>query len=193
VPFEFQPLAPNPDVVVVTPRVHRDERGWFLEWYKKSDFTAHGIVLDFVQHNHSRSTAKGVLRGLHYQNAPMAQGKLVRCTYGEIFDVAVDIRRGSPNYGRWVSARLSAQNGFMLWVPPGFAHGFVTLSDVAEVLYSTTAEYSAELDRTIRWNDPAIGVDWPTKAPTVSTRDANAPLLADADHDFVWKRSDVER
>jgi dTDP-4-dehydrorhamnose 3,5-epimerase len=193
VSFDFSPVEPNSDVVLVTPKVFRDERGWFLEWYKKSEFTSHGIAFDFVQHNHSRSTAKGILRGLHYQKDPMAQGKLVRCTVGEIFDVAVDIRRGSPMYGKWVSAWLSAENGSMLWVPPGFAHGFVTVMDVAEVLYSTTAEYSSELDRAIRWNDPTIAVDWPIKSPTVSTKDANAPLLADADHGFVWRRSDVAR
>jgi dTDP-4-dehydrorhamnose 3,5-epimerase len=187
VPFQFRSLEPGSDVVLVTPKAFADERGWFLEWYKKSEFFGQGIALDFVQHSHSRSTAKHVLRGLHYQKRPMAQGKLVRCVVGEIFDVAVDIRRGSPMYGKSVSARLSADNALMLWVPPGFAHGFVTLTDFADVLYSTTAEYSPELDRAIRWNDPTIAVAWPTKSPIVSQRDANAPLLSDADHDFVWK------
>jgi dTDP-4-dehydrorhamnose 3,5-epimerase len=186
-PFQFQPLEPSSDVVLVTPKAFGDERGWFLEWYRRSEFIAHGIGFDFVQHNHSRSTGRGVLRGLHYQKDPMAQGKLVRCITGEIFDVAVDIRRGSPMYGKWVSARLSAENASMLWVPPGFAHGFVTLTTVVDILYSTTAEYSAVLDRAIRWNDPTIAIAWPIMSPILSPKDASAPLLADADHDFVWE------
>ncbi|SRR6266540_3275579 len=186
-PFDFQRLQPIPDVMLVTPAAFVDQRGWFLESYKKTDFVAHGISFDLVQHNHSRSNAKGLLRGLHFQKAPMAQGKLVRCLAGEIFDVAVDIRKGSPTYGKWVSAALSASNHRMLWAPPGFAHGFMTMTDVAEVLYATTAEYDATLDRAIRWNDPQIAIRWPSSSPILSPRDANAPLLADADHDFVWE------
>lgn len=186
-PFQFKPLEALPDVILVEPKAFGDDRGWFMETYKRSDFEAGGIRVDFRQDNHSRSTAKGVIRGLHYQKDPAAQGKLVRCVSGGIFDVAVDIRKGSPTYGRWVSAELSAENRKMLWVPAGFAHGFCTLTDVSEVVYKTTAEYSGSHDRGIRWNDPTVGVLWPVAAPVLSPKDAQAPLLADADNNFEWR------
>ncbi len=186
-PFQFRPQQPIPDVILIEPKAFGDDRGWFMETYKRSEFEANGIRVEFRQDNHSRSTAKGVIRGLHYQKDPAAQGKLVRCVDGAIYDVAVDIREGSPTYGRWVAAELSAEDRRMLWVPPGFAHGFCTLTDASEVVYKATAEYSAPHDRGIRWNDPAIGVTWPVKSPMLSPKDAQAPLLADADNNFQWR------
>jgi len=186
-PFQFKPQQALPDVVLLEPKTFGDDRGWFMETYKRSEFEANGIRADFRQDNHSRSTAKGVLRGLHYQKDPAAQGKLVRCVVGAIYDVAVDIRKGSPTYGRWVAAELSAADRNMLWVPPGFAHGFCTLTEISEVMYKATAEYSAPHDRGIRWNDPAIGVRWPIATPVLSTKDAQAPTLADADNTFQWQ------
>ena len=149
-----------PDVVLLTPRVFGDDCGFFFESYNEKVFQEMtGIKPAFVQDNHSRSQ-KGVLRGLHCQVPPHAQGKLVRVVAGEVFDVAVDIRKGSPFFGKWVGAVLSAENKRQLWIPPGFAHGFVTLSDTAECLYKTTAFYAPESERCILWNDPDIGVDW---------------------------------
>ena len=185
--FEFHPFAELPDVVLIRPTVFGDDRGWFMETFKESEFRSHGIPPNFPQDNHSRSNLRGVLRGLHYQTDPVAQGKLVRCIAGAIYDVAVDIRRGSPTYGRWVSAEITAENRRVLWIPPGFAHGFCTVSDVAEIVYKTTAEYSAAHDRAIRWNDPALGITWPTTAPALSRKDAAAPLLAEADNTFAWR------
>jgi dTDP-4-dehydrorhamnose 3,5-epimerase len=186
--FEFKPSSGLPEVIVIEPEALADERGWFLETYRKSDFEKHGIPFEFIQDNHSRSIGKGILRGLHYQKRPAAQGKLVRCTIGEIFDVAVDMRKGSPTYSKWVSTILSSENRLMIWVPVGFAHGFLTITDVAEVEYKVTAEYSGAHDRAIRWNDPDIGIKWPISNPILSKKDAEAPFLKDADNDFVWKR-----
>ena len=174
-PFQFSRLA-IPDVVLIEPTVFPDERGFFIESYKYSEFAAFGIKEHFVQDNHSRSV-KGVLRGLHYQRQPKAQGKLVRVVVGEIFDVGVDIRKGSPTYGKWVGEVLSAENKRMLYIPPGFAHGFCVLSEVAEVLYKTTTEYSPEHDAGIIWNDPEIGIEWPIEHPILSEKDAGLPFL----------------
>lgn len=157
-----------------------------MEVYKRSDFAAAGIPEHFVQDNHSRS-AKGVLRGLHYQKEPQAQGKLVRCLFGAVFDVAVDIRKGSPSYGKWFGAELTGENRKMLYVPPGFAHGFLTLSDTADVLYKCTAEYAPRHDRGIIWNDPDIGIRWSITAPVLSGKDIEHPRLRDADNDFVYR------
>lgn len=160
-----------PDVLIIEPRVFGDERGFFYESYNKKRFLElTGIDCEFVQDNHSRSL-KGVLRGLHYQ-IRQAQGKLIRVIMGEVFDVAVDIRRSSPNFGKWLSVRLSAENKRMLWVPPGFAHGFLVLSDVAEFLYKTTDYWAPEFERTIIWNDPDLAIDWPIdKEPVLSLKD----------------------
>jgi dTDP-4-dehydrorhamnose 3,5-epimerase len=155
-----------------------------METYKESDFSANGIPDNFVQDNHSQSLVQGTLRGLHYQLIPAAQGKLVRCVVGAIYDVAVDIRKASPTYGNWVAAELSAENRRMVWIPPGFAHGFCTLTDTAEVVYKATARYSAAHDRIIRWNDPALTIDWPVAEPTMSPKDRDAPTLAKADNNF---------
>jgi dTDP-4-dehydrorhamnose 3,5-epimerase len=187
VPFYFKRFESLPEVMTIEPRTFADERGWFCETYKKSDFELERIAFNFVQDNHSRSTARGILRGLHFQKEPAAQGKLVRCVLGEVFDVAVDIRKGSPTYAKWVSATLSAENRAMVWVPPGFAHGVLTMTDIAEITYKVTSEYSASRDRTVRWNDPAIGINWPVEKPILSKKDAEAPLLRDVDNNFVWR------
>ena len=156
-----------PEVLIIEPKVFGDERGFFFESFNQRDFDdATGLSLPFVQDNHSKS-AKNVLRGLHYQLPPQAQGKLVRVVAGEVFDVAVDIRRDSPNFGQWASAVLSAENRRQLWIPPGFAHGFLVLSDSAEFLYKTTDYYAPALERCIRWDDPALAIAWPLSAPPV--------------------------
>ena len=188
-PFKFKRFDDLPEIITVEPRGFDDERGWFMETYRKSAFSNQGIIEDFLQDNHSYSIGKGVLRGLHFQRQPAAQGKLVRCILGEVFDVAVDIRKGSPTYGRWVSADLSAENRQMIWIPVGFAHGFLTITNTAHVEYKVTAEYSSEQDRAIRWDDPAIGIKWPVQNPILSRKDAEAPLLKDADNNFAWKKA----
>jgi len=170
-----------PDVVVVEPKVFGDARGFFFESFNRKELEAAlGRPLDFVQDNHSRS-AKNVLRGLHYQ-LPNPQGKLVRVVRGAVFDVAVDLRRSSPTFQRWIGEVLSADNKRQLWIPEGFAHGFLVLSDEAEFLYKTTDYWHPEHERTIRWNDPALGIEWPTDgiAPIVSGKDAAGTSVADA-------------
>lgn len=175
-PFEFKKLELK-DVQLIIPKVFNDERGFFLEGYKKSDFINNGIDIDFNQDNHSRST-KGVLRGLHYQASPKGQAKLVRCIKGEIFDVAVDIRKNSPTFGKWVGEKLSEENKHMLYIPDGFAHGFVVLSDVAELLYKASNEYSKEHDRGVLWNDPDININWGINfEPILSEKDKIQPKL----------------
>lgn len=170
-----------PDVLVIEPRVFGDERGFFFESFNQQAFDeAVGSKIVFVQDNHSKS-AKNVLRGLHYQLPPKAQGKLVRVVQGEVFDVAVDIRKESATYGRWVGEVLSAENKRQLWIPPGFAHGFLTLSETAEFLYKTTEYYSPEHERCIRWDDPDLSIAWQlSDSPQLSARDAVAPYLAEA-------------
>ena len=171
-----------PDVVLIEPRVFGDERGFFYESYNRAAFrAATGVDPDFVQDNHSKSQ-RGVLRGLHYQLPPRAQGKLVRVVQGEVFDVAVDIRRGSPTFGKWVGESLSAENHRQMWVPPGFAHGFVTVSETAEFLYKTTDVYAPECERCIAWNDPTIGIDWRLSGePLLSAKDRQGVSLAAAE------------
>ena len=172
-----------PSVLVVEPTVYGDDRGFFSESWNRREFSAAvGLDVDFVQDNHSRSSA-GVVRGLHYQLPPFPQGKLVRAVTGELFDVAVDIRRGSPTFGQWFGLVLSAENHKQLWIPPGFAHGFQVLSESADLLYKTTGYYSPDHDRSIRWNDPEISIDWPggTVDALVSEKDLSAPFLSDAD------------
>ncbi len=170
------------DVWLIEPKVFGDARGFFFESYNRQTFNAAtGLDVDFVQDNHSKST-RGVLRGLHYQLPPRAQGKLVRVVQGEVFDVAVDIRKSSPTFGRWVGDILSAENKRQLWIPPGFAHGFVTLSDTAEFLYKTTDTYAPACERCIRWDDPALGIDWRLDAaPLISAKDAVGSAFADAE------------
>jgi len=168
-------------VLILEPRVFGDERGFFMESFNQKGFDeAVGAHVEFVQDNHSRS-AKGVLRGLHYQLAPHAQGKLVRVTQGAVFDVAVDIRRGSPSFGRWVGVELSGANHRQLWLPPGMAHGFLVTSDSADFLYKTTDYYAPQAERAIRWDDPDIGIAWPLAdlTPLLSAKDAAAPGLSE--------------
>jgi len=184
-PFRFERLE-IPDLILIEARVFDDDRGYFLETYKSSDFHAVGITDMFVQDNFSHST-RDTLRGLHYQNHPWAQAKVVRAIRGEIFDVAVDIRKGSPTYGRWVSVILSDKNFRMLYVPLGFAHGFFVTSDEADIVYKTSAEYCPEADGGILWSDPELNICWPTRSPIVSPKDAVLPLLKEADHNFVYK------
>ncbi|MCE1243767.1 dTDP-4-dehydrorhamnose 3,5-epimerase [Oryzomicrobium sp.] len=171
-----------PDVVLFEPKVFGDERGFFFESFNAREFAkATGLEAQFVQDNHSRSR-QGVLRGLHYQLAPKAQGKLVRVTEGEVFDVAVDIRRGSPTFGQWVGEILSAENKRQLWIPAGFAHGFAVLSENAEFLYKTTDYWSPEHERCIRWDDPTLAIPWPVPgAPLVSDKDRQGFNLRDAE------------
>lgn len=170
-----------PGVLVIEPKVFGDDRGFFYESFNAREFEkASGLQLQFVQDNHSRSL-KGVLRGLHYQ-VEHAQGKLVRVTAGEVLDVAVDIRRSSPHFGKWASVRLSAENNRQLWIPPGFAHGFVVLSDYAEFLYKTTDYYTPSSERCIRWDDPDLNIDWQLSGPpTLSAKDQIGKSLKDAD------------
>lgn len=173
-----------PDVLVIEPKIFEDNRGFFMETYKETEFAEKGIP-SLVQENHSMSS-EGVLRGLHYQLPPHAQGKLVRVVAGKIYDVAVDIRKGSKYYGKWVGMELSAENKKMLWVPEGFAHGFLTLEDGTEVVYKTSSEYAPEAERSIIWNDPSLAIDWPTKQPTLAAKDASAPALKNADNSFTY-------
>jgi dTDP-4-dehydrorhamnose 3,5-epimerase len=180
VPFTFTRLD-IPDVLLIEPRVFPDDRGFFLESYKASAFVEIGITDRFVQDNHSLST-RGVLRGLHYQLPPHAQGKLVRVVEGAVWDVAVDIRQGSATFGRWVASKLSAENHRMLYIPPGFAHGFLTLSDRAQFVYKCTAEYDKNSEAGVRWDDRRLAIEWPQAPQTfvVSDKDAALPALCDA-------------
>ncbi|WP_421198962.1 dTDP-4-dehydrorhamnose 3,5-epimerase [Aeromonas enteropelogenes] len=164
-----------PDVKIIEPKVFGDERGFFFESFNQQQFEAAiGYPVNFVQDNHSKSS-KGVLRGLHYQLPPHAQGKLVRCVVGEVFDVAVDIRKISPTFGQWVGVHLSAENKRQLWIPEGFAHGFVTLSETAEFLYKTTNYYNQQSEASILWNDSLLGIEWPlTDSLNLSNKDQNA-------------------
>ena len=166
-----------PGCLVVEPRQFGDARGWFMEGWHRERYAGHGIGPDFVQSNLSRS-ARGVLRGLHYQ-WPSPQGKLVSVLEGEVYDVAVDIRRGSPHYGRWTAAVLSEENRRQFWIPPGFAHGFVALSESALVSYLCTTTYDPEADAAVAWDDPQLAIDWPVAKPQLSAKDAAAPRLDD--------------
>lgn len=174
----FERLA-IPDVILVTPKRHGDDRGYFSETFRANAFEAAGISGPFVQDNHSYSADVGVIRGLHFQAAPDAQAKLVRCTRGKVFDVAVDLRRGAPSYGQYVSAILSAETGTQLYVPAGFAHGFCTLVADCEVQYKVTAYYNGQSEYGVAWNDPHVAIDWPlsSNAPILSEKDAALPML----------------
>lgn len=183
-PFKFSHLE-IPDLILIETISFEDNRGLFKETYKYSDFSQAGIKEHFVQDNYSKSV-KNVLRGLHYQKNPKAQGKLVYCLKGCIFDVSVDIRKNSPSYGQWVGIELSGDSNRMLYVPPGFAHGFLVLSDIAEVLYKCTQEYSPDSERGIIWDDPDIGIRWPINNPIVSEKDKLFPVLRDADNNFLY-------
>ena len=185
-PFRFDD-TPIKDVKIITPHIFEDERGFLIKPYMKSEFEKNGVTCSFNEEIHSKSQ-KGVIRGLHYQLRPTAQGKLLRVIKGSIFDVAVDIRKGSPTYGKYVSVILSEKNKLLFWVPAGFAHGFLSLEDWGEVSYKETAEYSKENERGIRWDDPDINIKWPLEGitPKVSEKDSKLPFLKDADNNFVY-------
>ena len=175
-PFEFERLKIE-DLILVKPKIFGDNRGFFAECYKKSDFVSNGINVDFVQDNHSKSS-KGVLRGLHYQQSPCSQAKLIKCIKGQIYDVAVDIRPDSKSFGKYVKVELSEDNKCMLYIPEGFAHGFVVLSDEAELIYKTSAEYAPEYDNGIRWDDKNLNIDWGIDfEPVLSEKDKKLPYL----------------
>ncbi|GEL71631.1 dTDP-4-dehydrorhamnose 3,5-epimerase [Myxococcus virescens] len=167
-----------PDVLLLEPKVFGDDRGFFMEMFHAARYAAVGIPGPFVQDNYSRS-AKGTLRGLHFQE-PQAQGKLVQVLAGAVYDVAVDVRRGSPTFGQWVAAELSSDNRRQLWIPPGFAHGFCVVSDSADFHYKCTALYAPETERSVVWNDPDLAIPWPVREPRLSPKDAQAPRLRDA-------------
>lgn len=176
-------------VQLIRPKRHGDSRGWFLEVYNRNTFADLGIDTVFVQDNHSLSVPRYTLRGLHFQTPPRGQDKLVRCMRGKVFDVAVDLRKGSPTYGQWVGTELSAENGHQLFIPIGFAHGFLTLEDNCEVSYKCSDTYAPANDGGIRWDDPAIGIDWPMPSdmkPELSDKDRIQPLLADFDSPFIY-------
>lgn len=174
-------------IIIVEPTVYGDHRGWFMETYSKIRFKDAGINLTFIQDNQSFSSIKGTLRGLHYQMNPKAQTKLVRCTKGSIYDVAVDIRKGSSTYGKWVGIELTAENKKQLLIPKGYAHGFMTLTDDVEVQYKVDELYSPACDRGIIWSDPEIGIEWPIEiVPVLSEKDEKAPLLKDAENNFIY-------
>jgi dTDP-4-dehydrorhamnose 3,5-epimerase len=187
--MKIKPLE-IPEVLLITPQRHGDERGWFSETFRQSALEEAGFTGGaFVQDNHVRSTTRGILRGLHFQRPPNAQDKLLRCVRGAIFDVAVDIRKGSPTFGRWVGAELSAENAQQLLVPKGFAHAYCTLTDECEVLYKVSDYYAPSAEGVLRWNDPAVGIDWGIDPEQIQTnaRDAGAPLLEDLDTPFVYE------
>lgn len=186
-PFRFSPLE-IPEIVLIERTAISDDRGFFEELYQSSAFAVHGIRDQFVQDNYSRSR-RGVLRGLHFQKRPRGQAKLVLALRGEVFDVVVDIRRGSPTYGKWVGLVLSGENRRILYIPAGFAHGFCVLSDEADVMYKVTVEYTAELDRGIAWDDSDIGIEWPVRDPVLSAKDAGLPRLVEVDNNFVYGES----
>jgi dTDP-4-dehydrorhamnose 3,5-epimerase len=183
-PFKFS-RTKIPEVLVIEPHVFSDSRGFFVELIKAVDFKEHGIACDFAQISQS-SSQKNVVRGLHYQLNPKAQTRLVSVVRGEIFDVAVDIRRGSPTFGQWVSEHLCEGSKKMLFIPEGFAHGFCVLSAQADVFYYCSREYAPQLERNILWNDPAIGITWPIIGPSLSPKDSKAPLLSAAENNFAF-------
>jgi len=175
-----------PEVCIIEPVVHGDHRGYFMETYSTQSMADIGIDAVFVQDNQSYSAQKGVLRGIHFQNAPMAQAKLVRVIKGAVLDIAVDLRKGSPTYKQWISVELSAENKRMMFIPRGFGHGFVTLTEDVEFCYKVDNLYSKECDRGIRFNDPSIGVDWGIDDPILSQKDISSPMLDDSDCNFVY-------
>ena len=177
-----------PGGCIVEPAVHGDHRGYFMETYSTKAFADIGITNEFVQDNQSFTAQKGTLRGIHFQNSPMAQAKLVRVTKGAVLDVAVDLRKGSPTYKQWVGVELSAENKRMLFIPRGFGHGFVTLTDDVEFCYKVDNLYSKECDRGIRFNDPEIGVDWGIDNPILSQKDTTSPMLKDSDCIFTFEK-----
>lgn len=190
-PFEFQRMS-IPEVVLIKPKIFTDPRGFFMETFKSTDFSLHGINEEFLQDNHSKSLLKGTIRGLHYQLDPQMQGKLVRVISGRIFDVAIDLRIGSPTFAKWVAVELSADNNHMLWIPPGFAHGNQALEDNTQLLYKCTGEYVEAAERCIRWDDPDIDIKWPiTENPLLSAKDAQGLFLTIAELNMTYSIAGV--
>jgi len=181
----------HPDIIILEPTLFTDTRGYFMETWSASMLEQLGITWQFVQDNQSFTANKGTLRGLHFQNDPMAQCKLTRVIHGAVLDVAVDLRRGSPYYLKWVGVELSAENKLQLFIPRGFAHGFLTLTDEVEFVYKVDRYYSKEHDRSIRFDDPLIGIDWGITTPILSDKDQAAPLLSDSDCNFVYNAVEV--
>ncbi len=177
--------AEIPDVLIITPEVYRDSRGYFLESYNSESFFAAGLTMNFVQDNESLSR-KGVLRGMHFQNPPYEQGKLVRVVKGAVMDVAVDIRKNSPYYGKWCSVILTEENKLLFWLPPGFAHGFLTLEENTVFSYKCTQVYNRESEESIIWNDPDLNITWPEKTPIITDRDRNGKLFKDFNSRFIY-------
>lgn len=173
-----------PEVKIITPKVFGDHRGWFMETYSERDLKEYGIDVTFVQDNRSFSAQKGTLRGLHFQRPPMTQAKLLTCLKGEILDVAADLRKDSPTYLKWVAVKLTEENKKQLFIPEGFAHGFLTLTDNVEIMYKCNAFYAPECDAGIRFNDPSVHVDWGIEHPILSEKDQNAPFLSEIDNPF---------
>ena len=184
-PFTFTRLQ-IPDVILIEPKMFSDDRGFFSEFYKESDFVSNGINKKFIQDNFSHSIY-GVIRGLHYQKIPKAQSKLVTVLNGKIFDVAVDIRKNSPTYGKWIGEIISADDHKLIYIPEGFAHGFCVLSQEADVSYKVNNEYSPENEKGIIWNDPKINISWPIKNPIISNKDDELPTLENSDNNFIYE------
>ena len=176
-----------PEVLILTPRRFGDDRGFFSETWNARRMAEAGLDLAFVQDNHSFSAQAGTVRGLHFQAPPHAQGKLVRCGRGRLWDVAVDFRRGSPRFGQWVGVELSFENGRQLWIPPGFLHGFVTREPETEICYKCTGFYDTASEGAVRWDDPALAIDWGVSEPVLSGKDAAAPLLSGVESPFTWE------
>ena len=175
------------DVLILEPKIFGDNRGWFMESWSDAKFAAAGLKYEFVQDNHSYSAQKGVIRGIHFQNGQAAQTKLVRCASGAVLDVAIDLRKGSPTYKKWVAVELSAENKKQLLIPKGFGHGFLTLTDDVAFLYKIDSPYNSNEDRSIRYNDPEIAINWGVTTPIISDKDENAPFLKDSDCSFTWE------
>lgn len=178
-----------PEVKILEPTYFEDFRGYFCETYSKRTLAEYGIHCEFVQDNHSLTLKKGTIRGIHFQNNPHPQCKLIRCVRGRILDFAVDLRKGSPTYKRWVSVELSAENHKQIWIPTGFGHGLITLEACCEVQYKVDEFYYSEYDRGIAWDDKEIGIDWGTDSPIISEKDANSPPLCKSDINFIWEEN----
>lgn len=184
--FKFERLK-IPDVISIELELYSDQRGFFIETYKEPDFQEFGIKDKFVQDNHSRTAKMNVLRGLHYQLEPMAQAKIIRVIKGKILDVVLDLRKGSATYGKWLSKEMSSENYSQLYIPKGFAHGYLTLTEQVEVVYKLSNIYSSKHERGIIWSDPKIAINWPVNDPIISQKDSQLPPLEKAEHNFIYK------
>ncbi len=175
------------DVLIIEPKVNSDNRGYFIECYVKCEYEKLGVTADFVQDNHSHSASRGTVRGMHFQLNPKAQAKLIHAARGEIINVVVDIRKGSPTFGKWITVELSSENKKQLFVPKGFANGYCTLTNNAEITYKVDEYYDPQADRCFRWDDPDIGIEWPITNPILSERDKNAPPMSEVENNFIYE------